>query len=134
MWGNDASFHDATGIDAGVITRAHLQYGLIRQRQGGTAGDGNWTTAGTTNVDTSAKAVFIQTGSGQAAGATGNFVTFPIAYTYTPNVFVSVVSAATQNVWARVRSVSTTQFEVGILINTTTGGTSELVTWLAIGQ
>jgi hypothetical protein len=114
------------------VTDAKLIYGKIRSRQGGSATD--WTSPGTNTYDYSATNTFTQCGAKIVTGATGTFITFPTAFSQKPLVFVSMLTAATQNVWARVRSVSTTQCEVGIMTDTTTGGTSEVVAWMAIGQ
>lgn len=113
-----------------AVTAAKMQYGMIRQRQGGAAGDASWFTQGTTNVDTSAKAVFIQVGSVSSPSATTKTVTFPVAFTQVPLIFLTVNNASGANqVRAYARDATTTQFTLGNL----DAGTEECA-WLAIGQ
>lgn len=77
-----------SNIQAAAVTAATMQYGMVRRRQGGVSGDGDWMNAGTTNTDTSAKAVFWQAGSIVPAGQTTT-VTFPVPFTYTPIMMVT---------------------------------------------
>jgi hypothetical protein len=107
--------------------------GLVRQRQGGTSGDGAWNTSGTTNTDTSAKAVFIQCGT-QACTGSNVTITFPTAFSQIPVGFATPITANTQNSFARISSISTTQMTVELFTNSTTAVTAENFSWLAIGQ
>lgn len=105
----------------------------IVQRQGGTTGDGAWNTTGTSNTDVSGKGVLVQVGAANDTGS-GKTVTFPTAYTQTPLVFVSSISAGSQNSWTRVSSISTTQFTAQMLISNAAGVTNENFAWMAVGQ
>lgn len=107
--------------------------GLVKNRQGGTSGDGAWNTAGTTNTDTTSKAVFIQCGT-QACTGSNVTITFPTAFSQIPVGFVTPITANTQNSFARISSISTTQMVVELFTNSTTAVTAENFSWLAIGQ
>lgn len=117
-------------IAADAVTDAKLMYGKVRSRQGGSGTD--WHASGTTTVDVSASNTFIQCGALQLLGS--SVVTFPNAYTYIPIVVACVASAGSQNSWARISAITTTTFTAQLFINTTTGATSELMTWIAIGE
>lgn len=116
-------------INDDAVTDAKLIYGKLRSRQGGSAT--NWTTSGTTTYDYSGTTTFIQAG---ARSGNGNTITFPTAFNQVPLVFVTVITAGTQNTWARVSATTTTTFTYQIFINNTTNGTSETISWMAIGE
>lgn len=116
---------------------------LVKQRQGGTTGDASWQTAGTSNTDTSSKAVKIQTGVITTTGTTTNLtngwystgtqaVTFPEAFTHTPIVFVTSVS---DHAVASVAGTgaTTTGFSCRGWTPTSVAATVT-IQWIAIGQ
>lgn len=129
---NDASFHDATGIDVDVLHWSQHLYGLIRNRQGGTTGDATWATTGTSNTATDAKDLFMQAGATVGNAGSDVTVTFPSAFNQVPLVFLaSGVTSANAN--PILASVSASQFTFRAIDS---GGTqrAENVFWLAIGQ
>lgn len=140
LWSNDASFNDGTGIaDDAIITRhlladnvtdAELIYGKVRKRQGGSATV--WQTAGTNNYNYDSTNVFIQVGAANVGS--GTTITFPTAFTYAPAIFVSVNSAASQNVFCRITGASTTQCILTCITDGGAAATGELVCWMAIGE
>lgn len=108
--------------------------GLVRQRQGGTTGDSSWITRGTSNTDTTAKAVFIQVGSSVLGTAHASVaITFPVAFAQIPWVLTGTSSANSVNdIYATVRDVTITGFN---LYNNSSGnGNNESASWIAIGQ
>ena len=119
-------------IQNNAVTAAKLVNGIVANRQGGTTGAASWYTAGTSNTSVATTNAFIQTGVVIMNSAAT--VTFPVAFNQIPVVFVSPVTAGTQNCWARVQNITTTQFTGQAFINNTTGVTSESVAWIAIGQ
>lgn len=137
---DNANIKSAAGIATskiatdGGLTRASLQHGLVRQRQGGASGDASWATAGTTNVDTSAKQVFIQCGA-IAVSANPTTVTFPVAFTYAPLVIVSLASATSANAFVvQTTAATTTQASFRCVNDSGSAVTTETVNWIAIGQ
>lgn len=115
------------------VTAAKLQYGFLRNRQGGTSGAGSYQTAGTTNTDTSATNVFYQAGS--AVTSAGEVViTFPTIFTQIPLVFATVNSAAAANCFVRVTAQTTANATLTIITDGGALGSAEVVNWLAIGQ
>lgn len=122
-------------IAAGAVTAAKMQYGLVRHRQGGTTGDGSWATAGTSNTDTSAKSVFMQTGTVTTNSGSDLTVTFPTAFSQKPQVFVNIAGDTTisANGYAEIVSRSTTTTVIRAF-NTAGAQIAESVNWLAIGQ
>lgn len=116
-------------ITAAAVTDAKLIYGKLRSRQGGSAT--TWTTSGTTTYDYSGTNVFVQVGARSGSGTT---ITFPTAYNQIPLVFVSVVTAGSQNAWARVSATTSTTFTYQVFINNTTPATGETIAWMAIGE
>jgi hypothetical protein len=116
-----------------AITAAKMVYGMVRQRQGGAAGDATWQTQGTTNVDTSAKNVFTQVGVKVCPNTAGadTAVSFPVAFNFAPIVFTIPQTQATANQQTLVNTVTATGFNIRTLI---TAAGSENVGWLAIGQ
>jgi hypothetical protein len=124
-----------SGISDDAITAAKMQFGMVANRQGGATGDATYQTAGTSNTDTSAKAIFTQIGVGNIAGAETT-VTFPTAFNQIPLVVGAPNTAGTQNTSFRARSVSTTGFIASLVVDGTasTQATSENFAWIAIGQ
>jgi hypothetical protein len=120
------------GILDDAVTAAKMANGMVKHRQGGTTGDNAWNTKGTSNTDTSAKAVRIQVGAAALSTEGGTVtITFPEAFNQVPLVFCQISTAVSANVFVEVRSISTTQFTcVSILGN----GSNETFSWLAIGQ
>lgn len=129
---NDASFADGTGIAVDVIANSKLKYGMIRNRQGGTAGDATWANAGTTTVATDAKDTFIQVGALTVTGG-ATTLTFPTAFTYAPVILGTATTASSANVYVRFNAVSATNCNVAVYDATGATGT-ETVSWIAIGQ
>ncbi len=124
----------SAAIQADSVTASKMLYGMVRARQGGTTGDGNWTTSGTSNTDTTAKDVFIQCGS-LAVNANPATLTFPVAFNQIPIVLASVSSASGFNVYVvQPSSPSTTQAFFRTQTDTGANATSETVSWIAIGQ
>jgi hypothetical protein len=120
-------------IASAAITAAKMQYGLIRNRQGGTTGDGSWATTGSSNTDTSATGVFIQSGSVALTGDGVDFtITFPVAYNQIPVVFASSNTTSSTNSYCAINTVTTTSFKIRHL--TGGSGATETGVWLAIGQ
>lgn len=123
----------------GGLTRASLQYGLVRQRQGGTTGDATYWTSGTSNTDTSGKALFMQAGSIGTSSGGDTTITFPTAFSFVPLILVSVnggnagTGGVTQNCFAEVVSKTTTTAVIRTF-NTSGGQSDQNVAWLAIGQ
>lgn len=130
---NTISSIGTTSLSDDAVTAAKLQYGTVRSRQGGTTGDNNWYSSGTSNTDTTAKAVFTQVGRiGTSAGA-DTTVTFPSAFTYTPIVVAITSSAGGANSFAIVTATTTTTFTCRC-INDGGARVAENINWIAIGQ
>ena len=123
----------ATKIADDAVTAAKLAKGMIKNRRGGTSGDASWGSNGTTNTDTSAKAVFFQCGS-CAVTSVDMLVSFPESYTYPPIVVATTNSAGSSNAFAIVNGVSTTGFNIRTITDGGSGSTTEGVYWLAMGQ
>lgn len=122
------------GIPDDAVTAAKMQYGMVRSRQGGTTGDATWNTPGTSNTDTSAKAVFIQVGAVTTSSSASTTVTFPIAFTQVPTVIAQDNPHGVQvNSFTIIDAISTTTVGLSAI---TTGGvrTATDVNWIAIGQ
>ncbi len=120
-----------SNLAAGAVTAAKMQFGLVRKRQGNTSGSADWSTAGTTNTDTSAIAAFIQCGS-FAAGANATYsVTFPVAFTYQPIITVGARGggAAIPSYYIVQSTVTNAGFQVY-------SASANLIDfhWIAIGQ
>lgn len=126
---NDASFNDGSGIANDAITDTKLVNGKIYRRQGGSATV--WGTAGTTTYDTSSTDVKLQTGT-IALDAAPKAVTFPVAFTYAPQVFAQVVTRTT-NIFTPVDTVTTTGFNITGITDGGAANTTQTVNWLAIG-
>lgn len=107
--------------------------GLVRQRQGGTSGDGAWNTAGTTNTDTSAKSVFIQVGTATSSVTSAVTVTFPVAFTQAPIVILTPISAS-NGFFAEVDTAATTTQFTMTCWSATASLAAKTVQWIAIGQ
>lgn len=122
-----------SNITAAAVTAAKLQYGIVRNRQGGTTGDASWATQGTSDTATSAKGVYIQVGSINSSAASDVTVTFPSAYAYAPVVLVTPTTAAT-NSFGMALSASTTTFALRSINRTDGSRTAETYNWIAIGQ
>lgn len=104
---------------------------MIRYRRGGTSGDGNWVTAGTTNTATDAKDVFFQAGAIDGAGTGVDVaVSFPTSFTQVPIVLATPQSSGGANCYAIVNTATTSGFNVR-LIN---APAAERIGWLAFGQ
>ena len=112
-----------------AVTAAKQVNGTVYRRQGGSSTI--WSTAGTTTYDTSATDVKIQTGT-LALDAAPKAVSFPVAFTYAPQVFVQVVTRST-NVFTPVDSVTTSGFNVTAITDAGGTNTSQTINWLAIG-
>lgn len=119
-------------LGTAAVTAAKMVNGMIYRRQGGSATD--WNTTGTTNYDYSATDVKIQVGS--ILPTTADFaITYPIAYTNKPMVFLTTSSSTTVNAFPRykVSTVTTTQVLVTLVSDTGATSTTESVNWMAIG-
>jgi hypothetical protein len=130
---NDASFADGTGIAADAIKSSQLFYGLIRSRQGGTTGDANWSTSGTSTQATDAKDVFIQAGS-LLVNANPTTLTYPNAYTQVPLVIAAVATASTSNVFVICLTRTATQATFRCVTDAGGAATTETINWMTIGQ
>jgi len=128
LWSNDASFHDGTGIDNDVVLARHLINGQIYRRQGGSSTV--WDTTGTTTYDVSATDVKWQGGKlAVAADNSNNVVTFPVAYTYTPLVFVTPSgSGGLYPTWYLV-----TQNNTGFTFRAGANMAGNSFAWIAVG-
>lgn len=114
-----------------AATDAKLVYGKVRGRRGGSSTI--WSTAGTTNYDTSAVDTFVQCGAAVTSSGAVT-ITFPNAFTYAPIVTATVASASAANCFVRITAITTTTC---ILTAITDGGSlagAENVNWIAIGQ
>lgn len=123
----------AGAIPNDLITSAMMQYGLVRNRQGSTTGDANWSTVGTNNTATDGKGVFIQFGSVATSSAGDTTVTFPTAFSFTPIVVATTYQATGNNSFCIVVSVTTTT----VVLRTVTdggAGSTQNAMWLAVGQ
>lgn len=120
-------------ITNAAVTAAKLQYGLVRQRQGGTSGDAAWNTSGTTNTDTSSKAAFIQAGCSVGSASADVTITFPSPYSQVPVVIAVNGGAASANSWTELITTTTTTFTFRCI---DAGGAlrAEKINWIAIGQ
>lgn len=105
-------------------------------REGGSAT--NWTTPGTT-TQTISGTPKIQTGAIQSGSiATGSSesiaVTFPVAYTYPPQVFCQYANTTgVSNMFVRADSITTTGFNI-VFINTAAVTGTAQGNWMAIGE
>jgi hypothetical protein len=116
-------------------TKAGNRVPQFYRRQGGSATV--WSTAGTT--DYTPGAVRMQGGSIDLVANTANDtvdVTFPVAFSYAPEVILSCGSASTLGAGVsfslHAHSITTTGFTVAIFTNTY-GPTTYRIHWLAIG-
>lgn len=133
--GDDNTIQDlgTSSLKDDAVTAAKMQYGTFRARQGGTSGDASWYSSGTTNTDTSAKAVFIQGGRIATSAAGDTTITFPNAYTYAPLVIATTSSAGGANSFAIVVGTTTTTATVRT-INDSGSRVAENLNWVAYGQ
>jgi hypothetical protein len=137
---NDASFNDGTGIASDVVTDAHLVYGKLRKRQGGSSSV--WRTYGTNNYDYDATNTFVQLGYTSTAAGADTTITFPVAFNQKPLVWLTVNggngssgdSNITENAFSLVAGAVTTTTFVLRTINTVGSQTNQSVAWLAWGQ
>lgn len=120
-------------VTAKAITDALLVNGKVAQRQGGTTGDNDWTTSGTSNTDTSAKAILIQVGSNTTNAVSDTTITFPTAFTQKPLVFLSHLLINSDPLFFIVVSVSTTTCVIRCT-NNADGRNAEPFFWMAVGQ
>jgi len=116
-----------------AVTAAKMIYGTVRNRQGGTTGDDSWTTPGTSNTDTTAKNIFSQVGCVNSSASAGVTVTFPIAFSQKPVVFLTALTNDTGNVYGIAISTTTTNFSL-TAIDAGNNRRAETFNWLAIGQ
>lgn len=123
---------DGSKLADDSITAAKLATGQVYRRQGGDASD--WSVAGTTTYDVSATDVKIQAGSVVATSADFT-ITFPVAYTNKPLVFLSTNSASSVNAFPRYKISTITNTTVAVTLITDAGAvsTTESVAWLAMG-
>ncbi len=112
------------------VLASMLSHGYIYRRQGGSST--NWNTTGTTTYDTSALEVIVQVGSSVSA-ASDKTVTFPVAFTQPPLIFVTLASAAGFNGTARAINSSTTGFDFRFLDTGWVARAGETISWMAIG-
>lgn len=132
LTGPITSVGNATSVGAAQITAAMMQYGMVRQRQGGTTGAANWSTQGTSNTDTSATGVFMQVGAvGLSTLGTDVAVTFPVAFNQEPVIISTTTTAVAANVKVGINSITKTGFNARANDG---NGSSETACWLAIGQ
>ena len=112
-----------------AVTAVKMQYGLIRKRQGGTTGAGNWSTGGTSNTDVSATAAFIQCGAITLTALTTT-VTFPVAFNQVPICLVTPAGSSGTFEGFYINNQQTTSFDVISQLYTQT----LVVYWMAMGQ
>lgn len=119
-----------SALVAAAVTAAKMQYGMVRQRQGGTTGDASWLTNGTSSTDTSAKGVFIQVGNAAATAQTTS-ISFPVAFTQIPLVIATPSGGAGlfSAGWYVVTQTTTSFSFVAADYTKVTG-----ISWIAIGQ
>lgn len=142
---NDAGFKDGTNIDASAIitskiaddavTAAKLQNGIIYRRQGGNSTDP--TVSGTSNYDLSGTDMLIQMGFVDVNSVSGVDVTFPVAFSEKPLVFVTAATALLNNAWVRYKQNLTTTTQIKEITFFNSAGsavTTEKAAWLAIGK
>jgi hypothetical protein len=103
----------------------------IERRQGGTTGDNSWATPGTSNTDTTGKDLSLQTGVINSSNAGAVSVTFPVAYSEVPIVFLTSLAAIGI---ANVESVSATGFTFSNYSTANVRNNNVATSWLAIGQ
>lgn len=116
-----------------AVTASKMVNGQIYRRQGGSATE--WTTQGTTNYDVSSTDVKIQAGSINV-DANPKTVTFPVAFTYKPLIFLTVSSATSSNVFVRYKISGSSNTQIADIVTLDAAGsvvTTESVNWLAIG-
>lgn len=127
-----ASSVSTAKIAADAVTDAKLVYGKVRARQGGSAT--SWITAGTTTYDYSGTNTFIQVGS-ISADATPKTVTFPVAFNQIPLVFLTVLTGAGANTFARLgNDTTTTTCAITVVTDGGLANTGQVVQWMAIGE
>jgi fibronectin-binding autotransporter adhesin len=132
---------NTAALQNGAVTAIKMQYGVVRQRQGGTTGDNAWSTSGTSNTDTSAKVIFTQVGSVTSSDNTTTLVngwyvtsiqsvTFPSAYTQVPIV---IVCGSSDHAVSTINAITTTGFTWRARANTSIAASS-MTLWMAVGQ
>lgn len=123
-----------TGLVDDAVTSAKLVKGLINQRQGGTTGDNDWTTNGTSNTDTSAKNCFIQCGANNTGAGANVTTTFPVAFAKKPVVLVTSTQGS-NGIWVQLDSAaSATAFATTSWAATGTVAANITFQWIAVGQ
>jgi hypothetical protein len=106
--------------------------GVVRNRQGGTTGDNDWTTTGTSNTDVSAKKAIIQCGAATGSAAASVAVTFPAAFNFKPLVVATAITN-TQVVFVNVSAITASGFSFDV-VRDTGARSAQDVAWIAIGQ
>lgn len=144
MIANIEALAAGTGLNTNVVAASKLVHGRVRNRQGGTTGDNTYWTSGTSNTDTTGKAIFFQAGSVGTATGSDTTVTYPTAFSQVPLVLATVnganagTSGVTQNAFAIVVSKTTTTCVLRTINNVVSGGSTgqsdQNVAWFAIGQ
>jgi hypothetical protein len=115
---------------ADSITDSKLANGKIRARVGGNGTV--WGTAGTTNYDTDALDVVIQTGTVTTSSSGTVSVTFPVAFVSNPLIIGSQQGSVTTRAFCSVDSSSNTGFTLSA-ISTANARAATVITWIAIG-
>lgn len=100
------------------------------RRQGGDATD--WSVPGTTSYTPTA--VRMQSGTITTTGSGINFaITFPVAFSAPPVVFIQIDKTGGTVYFARVNGVSATQIFLNLYDNGLTNTSGNVIYWLAIG-
>lgn len=113
--------------------------GLVKQRQGGAAGDATWRTPGATNVSMVAKSIKVQVGAVATSTGADITVTFPEAFTQIPLVVATVTgnnagsAGPTQNAFAVITDKTLTTFAIRT-VNDAGGASNQTCDWVAYGQ
>lgn len=127
------TLNGANAIQAATLKAAEMFMGMVYRRQGGTTGNADWSTAGSNNTDTSAKDVFFQVGSANSSNAGSATVTYPVAYSFVPLVFMISVASGGFSM-AQIESNSTTNFTFSSFAAAGTRNNNILTYWISIGQ
>jgi hypothetical protein len=106
--------------------------GLVANRQGNTTGDNDWIGSGTNNTDTSAKNVFIQVGEQVSSASVVVTVTFPVAFTKAPLVFMTCINGASISIPQLNANPTTTNFT--FIVNSASAQIAANTQWWAVGQ
>lgn len=112
------------------VTADELLSGQLRNRQGGDPND--FSVAGTTNYVEQRKNMMVQTGEiNTGAGGTVT-VTFPVAFSFTPQILYSVTSGTAMAVTLTAKSATGFTIQAVSLLGVLTSGID--ISWRAEGR